>query len=109
MRQSPPRGSSVVVVIEDAVWVLAVELGEADVVGLVCDDKVEPGPYQSEAAVLGREPADDFGAAIHLAGGRSNKLVIVVGVGYRRCTTSASRSSVRHLALRCTGLVNLIY
>ena len=48
---------------------LAVELGEADAVGLVADQEVEHGPHQGEAAVLAGEPAHHLGAAFDLAEG----------------------------------------
>jgi hypothetical protein len=45
---------------------LAVELGEADAVGLAGDVEVEDGPDEREAAVLAGEPAHDLGAAFDL-------------------------------------------
>jgi hypothetical protein len=47
--------------------VLAVDLGEADAVGLVGDDEIEDGPDEGEAAVFAGESADHFGAAFDLA------------------------------------------
>ena len=43
--------------VSDAVESLAVELGEADAVGLVRDEEIQDGPDQGEAAVLsGKRP-----------------------------------------------------
>ena len=47
-------------VISDAVESLAVELGEADAVGLVRDEEIQDGPDQREAAVRAGEPAHHF-------------------------------------------------
>ena len=46
---------------------LAVELGEADAVGLVADQEVEDGPYQGEAAVLAGEAAHHLRSPLDLA------------------------------------------
>src|SRR5215218_10950139 len=54
-------------VISDAVESLAVELGEADAVGLVSDEQIENGPDERQAAVLAGEPAHDLRPPFDLA------------------------------------------
>ena len=46
---------------------LAVELVEADAVGLVGDEEVECGPDERQAALLAGEAAHHLGAAFDLA------------------------------------------
>src|SRR3954454_13086897 len=54
-------------VVSDAVESLAVELGEADAVGLVRDEEIQNGPDEGEAAVLTGEAAHHLGPSFDLA------------------------------------------
>src|SRR5436190_6713411 len=54
-------------VISDAVESLAVELGEADAVGLVSDEEIQNGPDEREAALLAGEAAHDLRPPFHFA------------------------------------------
>jgi hypothetical protein len=57
---------------------LAVELVEADAVGLVCDQEVEDGPDEREAAVLAGEATHHLGAAFDLAERALEQILFVV-------------------------------